>query len=83
MIKNCYRYYLNRGIREYERMRNLNGIMIKDIITNNLNKLTEIFGQFYTCIAQIDTDLSTAFINKSNDNKCKLKRIALDESLLK
>ena len=82
-LKEFYGYYLNRAISEYERMRNLNGIMNKDIITTNINKLTEIAGQFYTCIGQINTDLNTAFANKSNDNKCQLKRIPLDESLLK
>ena len=82
-VKEFYGYYLNRTISEYERMRNLNGVLNKDIITTNINKLTQISTKFHTCIAEINSALDAAELNKSNDQKCRLKRIPLDESLLK
>ena len=81
--KEFYGYYLNRIISEYERMRNLNGVLNKEIITTNINKLTGIMGDFHTCIGEINSSLDTASTENSNDNKCKLNRIPLDESLLK
>ena len=82
-LKEFYGYYLNRAISEYERMRNLNGILNKDIITSNINKLTQISSKFHSCVAEINSALDTAALNKGNDQKCQLKRIPLDESLLK
>jgi hypothetical protein len=82
-LKEFYGYFLNRAISEYERMRNLNGTLNKDIITTNINKLTQISGKFHTCIAEINSALDAAALNKSNDQKCQLKRIPLDESYLK
>ena len=82
-LKEFYGYYLNRAIYEYERMRNLNGVLDKDIITTNINKLTQISGKFITCIAEINSALDAAALNKTNDQKCQLKRIPLDESYLK
>ena len=82
-LKEFYGYYLNRAIREYERMRNLNGILHKDIIITNINKLTQISGQFITCIAEINSALDAAALNKTNDHKCQLKRIPLDDTYLK
>jgi hypothetical protein len=82
-FKEFYGYYLNRAINEYKRMRNINGVLNKEIITTNTNKLIEISSKFYTCVAEINSSLNSAFLDKSNDNKCKLKRIPLDESLLK
>ena len=82
-LKELYGYYLNRAIFEYERMRNLNGILNKDIITSNINKLTQISSKFHSCAAEMNSALDAAALNKGNDQKCKLKRIPLDESLLK
>ena len=82
-LKEFYGFYLNRIISEYERMRNLNGILNKEIITTNINKLAGILGDFHTCIGDINSSLDTASTENSNDNKCKLNRIPLDESLLK
>ena len=82
-LKEFYGYYLNRTISEYERMRNLNGVLNKDIITANINKLTQISTKFHSCIAEINSSLDAAALNKANDKKCQLKRIPLDESLLK
>ena len=76
-LKEFYGYYLNRAINEYERMRNLNGILNKDIIITNINKLTQISGQFIGCIAEINSSLDAAALIKINDQKCKLKRILI------
>ena len=82
-LKEFYGYYLNRAISEYERMRNLNGTLNKEILTTNINKLTQIASQFHSCIAEINCALDSASMIKTNDQKCQLKRIPLDESLLK
>ena len=82
-LKEYYGFFLNRAISEYERMRNLNGILNKDIITTNIKKLTEILSKFYSCVAEINSNLDSASLNNSNDKKCQLSRIPLDESLLK
>ena len=81
--KEFYGYYLNRALSEYERIRNLNGVLSKEIITTNINKLTKISGEFHSCVAEINSALDSAALNKSNDDKCKLNRIPLDESQLK
>ena len=82
-LKEFYGYYLNRAISEYERMRNLNGALNKEILNTNINKLTEISSQFHTCAAEICGALDASALNKSNDEKCQQKRIPLDETLLK
>jgi len=82
-LKELYGFFLNRTISEYERMRNLNGILNKDIITTNIKKLVEISGKFHSCVAEINSNLDSASLNNSNDQKCQLNRIPLDESLLK
>jgi len=82
-LKEFYGYYLNRTISEYERMRNLNGILDKDIININLSKLIQISTEFHTCVAEITSSLDASALDTSNDKKCQLKRIPLDESFLK
>lgn len=82
-LKEIYGFYLNSIISEYERMRDLNGILNKDIITTNVNKLTGILSQFHTCIGEINSSLDAASVDKSNDHKCQLNRIPLDDNLLK
>ena len=82
-LKEFYGYYLNRAISEYERMRNLNGVLNKEILSTNINKLTQISSQFHLCIGEINSALDAAVSNKTNDQKCQLKRIPLDDSLLK
>ena len=82
-LKEFYGYYLNRALSEYERMRNLNGILNKEVVVANINKLTQISSQFHICIGEINSALDVASSNKTNDQKCKLKRIPLDETLLK
>ena len=78
--KEFYGYYLNRAISEYERMRNLNGVLNKEIITTNINKLIQISLEFHKCIAEIISSLDAASLNKSNDDKCKLQRIPLEDN---
>ena len=78
--KEFYGYYLNRAISEYERMRNLNGVLNKEIITSNINKLIQISLEFHKCIAEIISALDAASLNKSNDDKCKLQRIPLEDN---
>ena len=56
-LKEYYGFFLNRAISEYERMRNLNGILNKDIITTNIKKLTEILSKFHSCVAEINSNL--------------------------
>jgi len=63
-----YGYYLNRALSEYERIRNLNGVLSKEIITTNINKLTQISGEFHSCVAEINSALDSAALNKSNDD---------------
>ena len=82
-LKEFYGYYLNRALSEYERMRNLNGVLNKEILSTNINKLTQISSQFHLCIGEINSALDAAVSNKTNDQKCQLKRIPLDDSLLK
>ena len=78
--KEFYGYYLNRAISEYERMRNLNGVLNKEIITTNINKLIQISLEFHKCIAEIISSLDAASLNKSNDDKCKLQIIPLEDN---
>ncbi len=82
-LKEFYGFYLNRIISEYERIRNLHGVLNKEIITTNVNKLTGVMSDFHSCIGEVNSSLDSASIENTNDNKCKLKRIPLDESLLK
>ena len=82
-LKELYGFYLNRAISEYERTRNYNGILNKEIISKNVNKLTEILAKFHSCVAEINSGLDSAALNKTNDQKCKLNRIPFDDSLLK
>ena len=81
--KEMYGLYLNRAISEYERMRNLNGILNKQIILENVTKLMNFLSQFHIRVGEINTCLETSALSNSNDNKCKEKRIPLDESFLK
>jgi len=82
-LKEFYGFFLNCALTEYERMRNLTGILDKTIINTNIHKLVEILGQFHSCVGEINSALDAASINKNNDNKCQLKRIPLDETFLK
>ena len=81
--KEMYGLYLNRCISEYERMRKLNGILNKQIILENVTKLMNILSQFHIAVGEINTGLETSALSNSNDNKCREKRIPLDESFLK
>ena len=82
-LKELYGFFLNSSISEYERMRNLTGTLDKTIINTSIHKLSEILGQFHTCAGGVISAIDEASTIKSNDNKCQLKRIPLDESLLK
>ena len=82
-LKEFYGYYLNKAINEYERMRNLMGSINKNVIITNINKLTDILGQFHICVGEIKSALDIAANIKVNDNKCQLNRIPYDENLLK
>ena len=82
-LKEVYGFYINRALSEYERMRNLNGISSKEIVTKNVNKMTEILGKIHSCVGEINSSLDSAALNKTNDQKCQLNRIPLDDSLLR
>ena len=82
-LKEVYGFYINRALSEYERMRNLNGILSKEIVTKNVNKMTEILGKIHSCVGEINSSLDSAALNKTNDQKCQLNRIPLDDSLLR
>ena len=81
--KEMYGLYLNRSISEYERMRLLNGIWNKQIVLENVTKLMNILSKFHVCVGEINIGLETAALNNSNDNKCREKRIPLEEFYLK
>ena len=81
--KEIYGLYLNRAINEYERMRDINGILNKEIVVENATKLMNIMSQLHICVGEMNIGLETSILNKGNDNKCKERRIPLDESLLK
>ena len=81
-LKEFYGYYLNRIIYEYERIRGINGLLNKENIINNSQKLSNISGKLHICVGEINGALDEASL--ANDvNKCKLKRIPLDDALLK
>ena len=77
-LKEFYGLILNRIISEYERMRELNANLSKNIINNNLKKLTDISGQFLIFAGEINSAIDLCVNDHSNDNKCKLKRIPLE-----
>ena len=77
-LKEFYGLILNRIISEYERMRELNANLSKNIINNNLKKLTDINGQFLIFAGEINSAIDLCVNDHSNDNKCKLKRIPLE-----
>ena len=77
-LKEFYGLILNRIISEYERMRELNANLSKNIINNNLKKLTDISGQFLIFAGEINSAIDLCINDHSNDNKCKLKRIPLE-----
>ena len=81
--KEMYGLYLNRSTSEYERMRMLNGIWNKNIVLENVTKLMNILSKFHVCVGEINIGLETAALNNSNDNKCREKRIPLEEIYLK
>ena len=83
IAKEMYGLYLNRALNEYERMRNINGTLNKQIVIENVTKLMNIMSQLHVCVGEINIGLETSALNKSNDNKCKERRIPLDESLLR
>ena len=82
-LKENYGFYLNKIISEYERMRNLNGVLSKENVVNNANKLSQFMGPYHCAIGEMNAALDTALLTKTNDNKCKLKRIPMEDSLLK
>jgi hypothetical protein len=77
-LKEFYGLILNIIISEYERMRELNANLSKNIINNNLKKLTDISGQFLIFAGEINSAIDLCINDHSNDNKCKLKRIPLE-----
>ena len=81
--KEMYGLYLNRAMSEYERMRTLNGKLNKQIVLENVTKLMNLLSQFHITVGEINTGMETAALSDSNSNKCKERRIPLDESLLK
>ena len=83
IAKEIYGLYLNRAINEYERMRDINGILNKEIVVENATKLMNIMSQLHICVGEMNIGLETSILNKGNDNKCKERRIPLDESFLK
>ena len=82
-LKELYGFYLNSSINEYERIRKLTGKLDKRAINSSIQKLSDILGQFHKCTGEIICFIDEASQNNSNDNKCQLKRIPYDESLLK
>ena len=83
IAKEIYGLYLNRAINEYERMRDINGILNKEIVVENATKLMNIMSQLHICVGEMNIGLETSILNKGNDNKCKERRIPFDESFLK
>ena len=81
-LKEFYGYFLNRGIYEYERIREINGSLNKENIINNSKKLSDIYGKMHVCVGEINGALDEVSLSK-NDYKCNLKRIPLDDALLK
>ena len=77
-LKELYGLILNRIISEYERIRELNANWTKNIINNNLKKLTDINGQFLIFAGEINSAIDLCINDHSNDNKCKLKRIPIE-----
>ena len=78
-LKEMYGLVLNRIILEYERMRNLNAASNQFILNTNVKKLSDINGQFLVFSGDINSAIDSVIDNHSNDNKCKLKRIPLEE----
>ena len=78
-LKEFYGLYLNRIITEYERMRELNAFSNKNILMSNLKKLTDISGQFLIFSGEINSVIDLCVNNHTNDNKCRLKRIPLED----
>jgi len=77
-LREFYGLILNRIITEYERMRELNANLNKNILNSNLKKLTDISGQFLIFAGEINSAVDLCINDHSNDNKCKLKRIIMD-----
>jgi hypothetical protein len=77
-LREFYGLILNRIITEYERMRELNANLNKNILNSNLKKLTDISGQFLIFSGEINSAIDLCINDHSNDNKCKLKRINMD-----
>ena len=78
-LKEFYGLYLNRIIFEYERMRNLNAASNQYILNSNVKKLTDISGQFLIFAGEINSAIDLAVNNHTNENKCKLKRIPMED----
>ena len=78
-LKEFYGLYLNRIIFEYERMRNLNAASNQYILNSNVKKLTDISGQFLIFTGEINSAIDLAVNNHTNENKCKLKRIPMED----
>ena len=83
IAKEMYGLYLNRAMSEYERMKDINSILNKEVVLENVTKLMNIMSQLHVCVGEINMGLETSSLNKTTDNKCKEKRIPLDESLLR
>ena len=78
-LKEFYGLYLNRIIFEYERMRNLNAASNQYILNSNVKKLTDISGQLLIFAGEINSAIDLAVNNHTNENKCKLKRIPMED----
>ena len=62
--KEFYGYFLNRCINEYERMSDLIGILNKEILMENVNKLLKTPTKFLTSITEIISGLDANNANK-------------------
>ena len=78
-LKELYGLFLNRAISEYERMRNLNASLNQNNLNSTMKKLTEINGEFLIFSGEIKSSMDLSVSDHSNDNKCRLKRIPMDE----
>ena len=60
-------------------MRNLNAASNQYILNSNVKKLTDISGQFLIFAGEINSAIDLAVNNHTNENKCKLKRIPMED----
>lgn len=76
-LKEFYGYYLNRVISEYERYKEIYGVLNKEYITKYCNRLTEIMGKFHMKLSETVAALDMSSEAK-NDNKKIQQRIMVN-----